>query len=413
MTDGGTSAAQGPTTRMRLRYQRGPPTTGAAVETGSLSELVVMTESYGDLGVETVHPDFTSMSGERNELLLRSPGAISITLVFVLNTRTDMTTYVLSGDDESVLRTAVRELLNELVGDNDSSMMVDEFDDAEFSMQSVVDAAHTPPFLTDRRVVVARNVGRFNLADLSPLLSFLENPLDSTDVVLVGGGGAIPKKLLDAVKAAGGEVRSTSVAPRGKDRALWVRSRAAAKGVDLDDRVVARLVDWLGENSGALDGILDTIASSHTAKTRVRVEEVEPLLGEAGGVPPWDLTDAIDRGDAAKAISLLHRMVHGGGRHPLQVMAILHGHYAKMSMLDGSGANSQDSAAEVLGMKSGFPAKKALEGSQRLGTDGLRRAMGLLADADLDVRGRTGLDDVAVTEVLVARLARLSPSRRR
>ncbi len=324
-----------------------------------------------------------------------------------------MTTYVLSGDDESVLRTAVRELLNELVGDNDSSMMVDEFDDAEYSMQSVADAAHTPPFLTDRRVVVARNVGRFNLADLSPLLSFLDNPLDSTDVVLVGGGGAIPKKLLDAVKAAGGEVRSTSVAPRGKDRALWVRSRAAAKGVDLDDRVVARLVDWLGENSGALDGILDTIASSHTAKTRVRVEEVEPLLGEAGGVPPWDLTDAIDRGDAAKAISLLHRMVHGGGRHPLQVMAILHGHYAKMSMLDGSGANSQDSAAEVLGMKSGFPAKKALEGSQRLGTDGLRRAMGLLADADLDVRGRTGLDDVAVTEDLVARLARLSPSRRR
>ena len=176
-----------------------------------------------------------------------------------------MTMYVLSGDDESVLRTVVRELLNELVGDSDSSMMVDEFDDAEYSMQSVADAAHTPPFLTDRRVVVARNVGRFNLADLSPLLSFLENPLDSTDVVLVGGGGAIPKKLLDAVKAAGGEVRSTSVAPRGKDRALWVRSRAAAKGVDLDDRVVARLVDWLGENSGALDGILDTIASSLTA----------------------------------------------------------------------------------------------------------------------------------------------------
>ncbi|MEC6987258.1 MAG: hypothetical protein VXW98_00370, partial [Actinomycetota bacterium] len=242
----------------------------------------------------------------------------------MLNTRTEMTTYVLSGDDESVLRTAVRELLNELVGDNDSSMMVDEFDDAEFSMQSVVDAAHTPPFLTDRRVVVARNVGRFNLADLSPLISFLESPLDSTDVVLVGGGGAMSKKLLDAVKAGGGEVRSTSVAPRGKDRALWVRSRAAAKGVDLDDRVVARLVDWLGENSGALDGILDTIASSHNAKTRVRVEEVEPLLGEAGGVPPWDLTDAIDRGDAVKAISLLHRMVHGGGRHPLQVMAILH-----------------------------------------------------------------------------------------
>ena len=331
----------------------------------------------------------------------------------MLDTMTEMTTYLLNGDDESVLRTAVRELLHQLVGDNDVSMMVDEFDDAEFTMQAVADAAHTPPFLTDRRVVVARNVGRFNTADIEPILAFLENPLDSVDLVLVGGGGAIPKKLTDAVKASGGEVRSTSVAPRGKDRALWVRSRAAAKGIDLDDRVVARLVDWLGESSGALDGVLDTIASSHTGKARVRLEEVEPLLGEAGGIPPWDLTDAIDRGDVSKALELLHRMVHGGSRHPLQVMAILHGHYSKMAKLDGSGANSQDAAAEVLGIKSGFPAKKALEGSQRLGTDGLRRAIGLLADADLDVRGRTGLDEVVVTEVLVARLARLAPTRRR
>jgi len=324
-----------------------------------------------------------------------------------------MATYLLSGDDEAVLRTTVRELLHQLVGDNDVSMMVDEFDDAEFVMQAVADSAHTPPFLTERRVVVARNVGRFNTADIEPILAFLEEPLESTDLVLVGGGGAVPKNLTDAVKACGGEVRSTTVAPRGKDRALWVRSRAAAKGIDLDDRVVARLVDWLGESAGALDGVLDTIASSHTSAARVRLEEVEPLLGEAGGVPPWDLTDAIDRGDASKAIELLHRMVHGGSRHPLQVMAILHGHYGKMAKLDGSNASDQDSAAQVLGIKSGFPAKKALEGSQRLGRDGLRRAIGLLADADLDVRGRTGLDEVVVTEVLVARLARLAPSRRR
>ncbi len=324
-----------------------------------------------------------------------------------------MATYLLSGDDEAVLRTTVRELLHQLVGDNDVSMMVDEFDDAEFTMQAVADSAHTPPFLTERRVVVARNVGRFNTADIEPILAFLEDPLESTDLVLVGGGGAVPKKLTDAVKACGGEVRSTTVAPRAKDRALWVRSRAAAKGIDLDDRVVARLVDWLGESAGALDGVLDTIASSHTSAARVRLEEVEPLLGEAGGVPPWDLTDAIDRGDASKAIELLHRMVHGGSRHPLQVMAILHGHYGKMARLDGSNAFDQDSAAQVLGIKSGFPAKKALEGSQRLGRDGLRRAIGLLADADLDVRGRTGLDEVVVTEVLVARLARLAPSRRR
>lgn len=323
-----------------------------------------------------------------------------------------MGVHLLTGDDESMLRGAVIELVDSLVGDGDRTMMVDEFDGSEYEIQQVADAAQTPPFLTDRRVVLARGVGRFSAGDVGPLTGYLADPLDSTDLVLVGGGGTIPKSLVDAVKAAGGQVRSTSVAVRGRERLLWVRSRAEAKGVTLDDRAVARLVDWLGEGSGALDGVLDTIAAVHTGRARVTAEEIEPLLGDAGGVPPWDLTDAIDSADTARALSLLHRMVNGGGRHPLQVMAILHQHVAKMARLDGSGATDQDSAAAVLGTKSSFPAKKALEGARRLGTDDLRRAIGLLATADSDLRGGTGLDELAVMEVLVARLARLGPPAR-
>ncbi|MGA1035519.1 MAG: DNA polymerase III subunit delta [Ilumatobacteraceae bacterium] len=323
-----------------------------------------------------------------------------------------MGTYLLTGDDESILRSAVVELVHELVGDADRSMMVDEFDDLEFALSDVVDAAQTPAFLTDRRIVVARGIGRFLAADAPPLVQYLADPMPTTELVLVGGGGAIPKAITDAVKSAGGEVKSTSVASRPKERAVWIRTRAAVKGVDLDDRAVARLADWLGESSGALDGILETVASSHVGRAKVKVEDIEPLLGEAGGVPPWDLTDAVDAGNSPRALSLLHRMIHGGGRHPLQVMAVLHGHYSKMAMLDGSGARDQDSAAAVLGIKSGFPAKKALDGSRRLGSDGLRRAIGLLASADLDLRGATGLDEVTVMEVLVARLSRLAPSGR-
>jgi DNA polymerase-3 subunit delta len=323
-----------------------------------------------------------------------------------------MGVFLLTGDDESILRSAVLELVHELVGDGDRSMMVDEFDDSEFTLADVADAAQTPAFLTDRRIVVARGIGRFVVADSPPLVGYLSDPLPTTHLVLVGGGGAVPKAIVDAAKAAGGEIRNTSVTSRPKERAVWVHARAAVKGVELDDRSVARLVDWLGENSGALDGVLETLASSHSGRAKVKVDELEPLLGEAGGVPPWDLTDAVDRGDTTRALNLLHRMVQGGGRHPLQVMAILHGHYSKMARLDGSGATDQDSAAAALGIKSGFPAKKALDGSRRLGRDGLRRAIGLLARADLDLRGATGMDEVAVMEVLIARLSRLGPTAR-
>ena len=62
-----------------------------------------------------------------------------------------------------------------------------------------------------------------------------------------------------------------------------------------------------------------------------------------------------------------------------------------MLRLDGSGVTSPEQAAEVLGTRSVFPAKKALAQANRLGTARIARAVQLLARADLDLRGTTGL----------------------
>ncbi len=124
-------------------------------------------------------------------------------------------------------------------------------------------------------------------------------------------------------------------------------------------------------------------------------------------MPPWELTDAIDAGHTAGALGLLARMAGAGGRHPLQVMAILHGHYGRLARLDGADAGSEAAVADVLGIKPGYPARKAMQQYRRLGGSGVQRAIELLAAADLDLRGAKDLPDDIVMEVLVARLSRL------
>jgi DNA polymerase-3 subunit delta len=109
---------------------------------------------------------------------------------------------------------------------------------------------------------------------------------------------------------------------------------------------------------------------------------------------------------------MMSRMINGGERHPLQIMAILHAHYVKLARLDGVDARGEADAARAMGIKPGFPAKKALGNYQRLGGAGVKRAIGLLAAADLDLRGATDLDPDIVMDVLVARLSRLAPARR-
>jgi DNA polymerase III subunit delta len=317
-----------------------------------------------------------------------------------------MATHLLSGNDESVLRSAVHELVDELVGNGDRALMVDEFDGDDYELRLVVDAAQTPSFLTDKRVVVARGVERFTVDELSPLITYLVDPLESSDLVMVVTSGSVPKKLGDAVKAVG-TVTNTSPPSRPKDRQAWIADRIADTGLRIKPDAAAQLGAWLGEDAGRLEGILATLTSTYGDDHVLTFAEIEPFLGDAGGVPPWDFTDAIDAGDTTKALTLLGRMMHGGERHPLQIMAIVHSHYANIAKLDGADARSEQDAMAATGIKSPYPAKKALANSRRLGPAATRRAIELLAQADLDLRGARELEPELVMEVLVARLSKL------
>lgn len=324
-----------------------------------------------------------------------------------------MVAYLMTGSDEVLLRQGVHDLVDQLVGSGDRSLMVDEFEGAEYTVAEIIDAAQTLPFLAERRVVVARGVGRFGSDQTEALVAYLDDPSPTTELVLVGGGGQIPKALVDAVKRSGGVVSGTEV-PTGRKGAgePWITTRAEAAGVRLDNAAIARVAAWLGADLGRLDGILAALVSTYGAGVRLGPGDVEPFLGDAGDVPPWDLTDAIDAGHVDRALTVLHRMIGSGSRHPLQVMATLHTHYARMARLDGAGASSDTEAAAVLGLNKTFQAQKALRGLQRLGADRVRRAIDLLATADLDLRGGTALDGDTVMQVLVARLARLRPGGR-
>jgi len=320
-----------------------------------------------------------------------------------------MAAFLITGDDESLVLSAIGDLVRTLVGDDDRTLMVDDFDGEEFELRTVVDAAQTPPFLTEKRIVLVRGAGRFAADDVAPLVAYLDDPLPSTDLVLVGTGGRLPKALTDALKRAGATTVDTAPPSRARERSGWFDDQIRAAGLKLDGAAVQLLANWLGEDAGRLQGILDTLHATYGTGTTLRSADVAPFLGEAGGVPPWDLTDAIDRGDTTKSLQLLHRMMQAGERHPLQVMAILHGHYGKLLALDGSGARDEASAAAAMGIKPGFPARKAFDQYRVLGAGGVTRAIGLLAQADLDLRGAKDWPDELVMEVLVARLSRLGP----
>ena len=325
-------------------------------------------------------------------------------------TPTNLPVYYVKGDDSVLTADAVRQLVGALVGDNDAAFAVEELDGDDYEVASVVESAQTPPFFGDKRVVVARAIGRFSTQDIALLVDYLADPLPSTALVLVAGGGQTPRPLLDAVRKAGHVVDAG--APTGKARQGWLATQIKGAAVDFEADAAGALADHLGDDVGRLASVLELLAAAYGDGARVGVEQLRPFLGEAGGVAPWELTDAIDRGDTAAALEHVHRLV-GAGRHPLVVLATLHNHYGRILRLEGSRAADEKQAAALLGLTgSTFPAKKALAQARRLGHDDAARAISLLAEADLALKGAIEWPEELVLEVLVARLSRLGPRSR-
>jgi DNA polymerase-3 subunit delta len=319
---------------------------------------------------------------------------------------------LLKGSEPSLIADALGTLVDDLLDGGSRAESVDELADDDYELGDAVIAANSVSMF-GTRVVIARQAAKFAAHEVAAVINYLEDTNDQSTLVLAwekptktgAKAHAVPKKLSDAIKKAGGEVRDCSPPRQAKARQGWLNERIAEAGIKLDAGATRLLGDTLGDDMDRVGGVLNLLASAYPSSSKLSSDDVAPYLGRQGGVPPWDLTDAIDKGDVKTAIANLQRMIGGGGRHPLQVMATLQGHFEKMLTLDGAGVTTEAEASDLLGVK-GFPAKKALQASRTYGSAGIKRAIHLLAIADADLRGRTAVPEAAVMDVLVGRLAR-------
>jgi DNA polymerase-3 subunit delta len=332
---------------------------------------------------------------------------------------------LVTGDDAVLLGEAVSRVIDELVADGDRSLMLEQLSETDMRNQDgdwdpsrLLDAARTPPFLTDRRVVVGRHLMRFPTKhDYAPLVELVSDHLPSTDLVLVWERGldpkmegrlpAVPKALAEAVEAAGGQILASAAPTRGRAASGWLRDQLATSSLSFEPEAVVAVEDLLGEERSRVVGLVRTLEGALAHGETVTAADVATFGGDAGSVVPWELDDAIDKGDVAGALDVLRRLL--SARHPFQLMAALHGRYQRMLRLDGADVADEKAAADVLGMKgSTYPAKKILAQTRKLGSRKIARSVELLADADLQLRGTIDWPDELVLEILIARLAALA-----
>ena len=322
-----------------------------------------------------------------------------------------MAVFLISGE-ESLISQELSTLVTQLVGEDDRMLIVEEFDasNSAFYIAAVADALGTLSMFSDRRIVVVRNVQHLDAAALAVFVEGLLAKVDSSEVVITSTG-KVAKALSTVLKELGVNEIGASSGVGAKDRQNWVESHLVEAGVNCAPDAVRLILQWFGNDTNRLAGLIGTLNSAYGVGTKLSRDDVEVFLGQAGAVPPWDLTDAIDAGNTSLALTTLHRFL-GSDNHPLTALTMLANRYSQMMRLDGHEIRSNSDAAQLLGIKD-YPAQKLLEQYRVIGGDGVAQALSLLAAADTDLRGAKDWEPELVMEVLIARLSRLGGSRSR
>ncbi|MBP7929814.1 MAG: hypothetical protein KAZ88_03350 [Acidimicrobiia bacterium] len=318
---------------------------------------------------------------------------------------------LVSGADDSLRGDKRRELIKSALGQDDPSLALTEFtipqsDSGEQSkaqvLSAAIDAASHPPFGTDHRVVTLAGLEHVRAADVGPLVAYLANPMPTTILILDFGSGRKPPALAKALKGPDVESQETE-----KDGGAQLNALARKAGITLDVRATRAITERLGDNLGAISGLVALLASTYGSGSRLTEPDVTGFLVESGSVPPYLLSNAIEAGDLGEALKLMDRLMNAGGMHPLPLVALLHNHYRQALLVDDPAVRTESDAVAALGGKvKPFPAKKAQSRARALRTAGLKTVFLWLNDADQALRGASGAPADIVMAQLVTRLAR-------
>ncbi|MGI8762368.1 MAG: DNA polymerase III subunit delta [Jatrophihabitantaceae bacterium] len=240
-----------------------------------------------------------------------------------------------------------------------------------------------PSLFGDGRLVVIRSAQDVRTAALAVLKPYLELPSDGTVIVLHHLGGAKGNALLAAARKAKALEIGCAKLARAEDRAEFVRAEVRHCGGVISPDAVAALVDAVGSDLRELAAVSAQLVSDSGGS--VGVELVRAYHTGRAEVSGFAVADLAVVGNAGKALEALRFALGVGVPHVVIADALADG-MRSIARVASAGRADPYALASKLGMPA-WKVKRA-QGQARGWTEpGVRRALGIVAELNADVKG--------------------------
>ncbi|RFU65773.1 DNA polymerase III subunit delta [Peribacillus glennii] len=321
--------------------------------------------------------------------------------------------YLLYGTETFLINETKQLLMQNALTEEEADFNFSQYDLEETPVETVLEDVETLPFMGERRLVFMQNPFFLTAEksrqkvehDVKKLEHYISDPAPYSILVLTA-----PYEKLDERKKITKELKRKAVTVEAKklgehELKIWIRERAAASTVQIDENAIDLLLDLAGTNLMILTNEIDKMALYVDEEKRIDAATVEKLVAKSLEQNVFTLVDKVLQKNVEEAVGIFHELLRQN-EEPIKILGVMASQVRLMYQVKEMAKQgySQQKIAGALRIHP-YRVKLALEKTGKFHEAELLRIINELADADYKIK--TGQADKALTlELLLLKIER-------
>ena len=305
--------------------------------------------------------------------------------------------YFFAGKNEFEIERIIQNIKEAVISPSFESFDFEKFDanDKTFNIDNFKRAYLTPPMASTKRLLLLNKIEKLSNNGKNTLLSILNNPVESSMLIMVAGQSAkLKSTFFDKIKAV--SKSGTFNQLRTSMLVKWIKDYFKANGFTISPDAVFPIIEYAGNDQISLRGEIEKIITYMGEKKVVAKEDVLPVLSSNQVKTVFDLNDAVGLRNLKKALSILNYLLEWGVARE-NIFANLRGFVLRLHAMfyyRRKGLKFSEILKRI--GKPEFAVKKEMRALDRFSESELKKRLAFVYDAEARIKSGSDSDLVLI-----------------
>ncbi|MFM8592522.1 MAG: DNA polymerase III subunit delta [Sphingomonadales bacterium] len=261
--------------------------------------------------------------------------------------------YWVEGEEDYYIDQVLNYAEHQLLSDAEASFNLSVFYGRDAAWPDVVNACKRYPMFAEKQVVLIKEAQ--HMRDIDKLESYLEQPLDSTILVI-----GYKEKKLDNRRKFAKLIKDKGVLVSTKklyeqDLRAFAEALVQTKGLSIQPMALSLLIDHIGSDMQRIENELEKLVVNLADRKTITADDIERFIGISKEYNVFELQSALAKKDTARCLRIVSYFEANPKAGPIQlILPSLYGFFSKVFMLYGVNGGDDKAIAATLGVPSFF-----------------------------------------------------------